>query len=296
MSASGALALVAGAAAVTAAALMPAARRLALRTGLLDGPGDRKAQRAPVPLLGGAVLLLGTAAGCAALAGAGAPVPGPGLTLGALAAFLVGLWDDRRKERPLGPLPKLLGQTGAVLLFVLLDRPGPAPALGVFWMLAVVTAWNFFDNADGSLPAVGAVAALALAIVGEPPVAGIAAALAGALLGFLPWNLPPARAYAGDAGSHLTGFVLGALPLLTSRPDSSVPPVLLMGALALPLLDLVQVVVVRLALGLSPAIGDRRHLAHRLERLGLGPRATLAVLVAVALLLAALPALGRSHA
>jgi UDP-GlcNAc:undecaprenyl-phosphate GlcNAc-1-phosphate transferase len=289
-----ALLLVAGAAAVTAAAVTPAARRLALRTRLLDGPGERTSQRTPVPLLGGAVLLVGAAAGAAVAALAGAPAPGPGLAGGALAAFLIGLWDDRRKERPLGWRPKLAGQLGAVLWFVLLDRPAPGPVLAALWMLAVVNAWNFFDNADGSLAAVGAVAALALAALGPPEVAWTAAALGGALLGFLPWNLPPARAYAGDAGSHLAGFVLGALPLLAARPGASVPPVLLAAALALPLLDLVQVVIVRLALGLSPARGDRRHLAHRLERLGLGPRAALAVLVATAAALAALPVLGRA--
>ncbi len=123
---------------------------------------------------------------------------------------------------------------------------------------------NTFDNADGAL---ASLAALALR---SPPI------VLGALLGFLPANLLFRRgaervplAYLGDAGSHLLGILWAATP--AAWP-----------ALLLPVLDLARLARVRVREGSVPWRGDRRHLAHRLAASGLAPLPVAAVLAAIA--------------
>ena len=97
----------------------------------------------------------------------------------------------------------------------------------------------------------------------------------GALLGFLPFNFPKASAFLGDAGSHLTGYLLAVLAILphfytavNPRPFAVLTPLLI---LAVPLGDLVWVVVLRWRLGKPVYLGDNNHLSHRLVHGGLSP-------------------------
>jgi UDP-GlcNAc:undecaprenyl-phosphate GlcNAc-1-phosphate transferase len=261
--------------------------RLAPRLGWVDaGDGGRKTQREPLPLVGGPAIALGLLAAWAlgARAGAGLAAWLPGLAVpwvgpGLAAAFLLGLVDDLR-PRGLGAAAKLAGQAlcGALLAWPLLI--GGQPLIGLALVggtLVALNALNTYDNADG---AAGALALLALA----PTLPAGAAAVAG----FLPFNVRRAdgralagrlpRAILGDAGSHLLGMLVLVTPAAW--------PVL-----ALPLLDLARVSVERLRAGSRPWRGDRRHLAHRLERRGLPP-ARVALLLAVV----ALPSAGLPHA
>ena len=105
--------------------------------------------------------------------------------------------------------------------------------------------------------------------------------MCGALAGFLPWNFPQARAFLGDAGSHLVGYLLAVLAILphfytrqNPRPLAVLSPLLV---LAIPLADLAWVVVQRTLAGKPFYVGDTNHLSHRLVRAGLSP--TRAVLV-----------------
>ena len=97
--------------------------------------------------------------------------------------------------------------------------------------------------------------------------------MCGALAGFLPWNFPNARAFLGDAGSHLVGYLLAVMAILphfytkqNPRPLAVLAPLLV---LAIPLLDLAQVTIFR-TLNRKPFwLGDTNHLSHRLTRTGL---------------------------
>ena len=239
---------------------------LLARLAPLDQPEsapERKLQRGPVPRIGGIVLALGL---CVLwLAKEWSPLTP--LALGA--AFAVGLADDlapRGLHRPLKFALEALvcglfaweGSGSGVLAFAL-----AALALG---------AANTFDNADGALAGLGCAALV--------PVAPAAAALVG---GFLPWNLwlrtplGAPRAYLGDSGSHLLGL------LLLGDARSAL-------FLVLPLLDLARLAWVRWRAGSRPWIGDRRHLAHRLQARGLGPSAVALVLLGIASPAIVLPA------
>lgn len=274
---SGLLALRLLAVAALAALATELACRLAPRLGWVDAARGqeavRKLQRRAVPAVGGAALLVALAAAPASSLQAGSLAwagslyagldPAAGLTLAAL--FALGTLDDRLG---LGAGTKLLGQLAALLPLAIettLPADGGSPGgagwlRGLGWLLLggiALNALNTFDNADGALAS--------LCALGLPWASPFACA---ACLGFLPLNLDRARprnresgapsAYLGDAGA----FVLGFWVLVT--PGA-------WGVLWLPALDLARLAVVRTRAGSRPWIGDRRHLAHRLQARGLPP-------------------------
>jgi len=232
------------------------------------------------------------------------------LLAGLAVLHVTGLIDDRRA---LGAWPKLVIQLavagvlavlGGMRVLSLLDGWGPAGsvlavALSIGWIVVVTNAMNFLDNMDGLAAGVGAVAAAlylaATLMAGQWFVAGLSALLLGALLGFLVFNLPPARLYLGDGGSLVAGLLLAVIAIRTAyfqsgatgdpvRVDVQLPGAwygLLMPlmVLAVPLYDFVSVVVIRAARGQSPMTGDHNHFSHRLLRRGLGRRGALAVVL-----------------
>lgn len=265
-------------AAVVAAVTTHVLARQAVERGWIDrreGAEERKPRTEPVPLVGGAALIVALVAWD--LSGGGGL---PWLAL--LAAFVLGLVDDLAPGG-LAPSTKFKGQCAVGVLLMLFPAGSGVEAAsgleGLFDHLALaivavvaMNAVNTFDNADG--------AASVLGLAALWPVPGAR----GALLGFLPYNLlvrgsgfglarrglvlrdsGPAAAEApkamlGDSGSHVLGVLIAATP--------GAEPLLL-----LPLLDLGRLALVRRSLGRQPWQGDRRHLAHRLELMGLGPLA-----------------------
>ncbi|MEZ5330947.1 MAG: MraY family glycosyltransferase [Thermoanaerobaculia bacterium] len=276
-----------GAALLVAALTAPMARALALRYGWVDHPGARKGHARPTPLLGGLALWGAVSAGWLAAGGLRA---GGEVVAAALLVGLVGLWDDRRG---LGPAAKLGVECLAALWVVAgggttvaAGDEGLAAALGVAWVLLVTNAVNLLDNADGSAAGTVAIGALSLLGVaataaGASPVAGIVAALAGACVGFLPFNRHPASLFMGDAGSLFIGFLLAvsSLRLHAAAPVDSGAAWAPALVLTVPLTDTAFVVVSRLRRGLNPLTSPGRdHLAHRLTARGWTERGAVALL------------------
>jgi UDP-GlcNAc:undecaprenyl-phosphate GlcNAc-1-phosphate transferase len=289
--------VVSGAAAlVSSLALTPLSARLALRSGLVDRPEARKLHTRPVALLGGlavaAAMAAGVGAGMAA-AGGGAPT-GPFLlvALGAVVVLGAGLVDDWRSVSVTAKLAAQVAAAGLVVLAGFADRTGLpgvlAVAVTVLWVVGCTNACNLLDNMDGLAGGVGAVAAAAFAVAacaaGHHLAAWLAAALTGALVGFLPFNVHPARVFLGDAGSLLVGYSLAVLALLVQPAGADAGAAV--GAtvvLAVPLLDTVLVCISRWRRGLNPLRSPGTdHLSHRLVDLGLSVRGAVALLYAAA--------------
>jgi UDP-GlcNAc:undecaprenyl-phosphate GlcNAc-1-phosphate transferase len=302
---------------VTTLLALPLWRAGCLRCGLVDDPGHRKIHRSPValaggfavltgillPLVGGAILLK---FGAVHLSSAGAIVHGIDrralelavLALGAVAITLLGWLDDKHE---LKPLPKFLGQLliaiavaaacKRITLFV--AGEGFSYAITILWLLTVINAFNFMDNMNGLCAGVGAIGAFLFALLaatqGEYLVALTGFLMCGALAGFLPWNFPHARAFLGDAGSHLVGYLLAVMAILPHfytkqhpRPLAVLAPLLV---LAVPLIDLAQVSLYRTLHKKPFWIGDTNHLSHRLVRASMSPtRAVLLLWLLAALL------------
>ena len=213
-----------------------------------------------------------------------------GITAGAFGMLLVGLRDDKVE---LQPAVKFGGQLLAALavaatgvrITLFVHNIIFSYAITALWILAVVNAFNFMDNMNGLCAGLGAIGAAWFGIIaaqaGQYLVATMACLIAGALLGFLPYNFPKATAFLGDSGSHLVGYllaILGILPhfytLRHPRMLAVLTPLLI---LAVPLGDLAWVVLLRWRIGQPFYLGDNNHLSHRLVRRGLS--ATQAVLV-----------------
>ncbi|MAE77742.1 MAG: hypothetical protein CMJ85_12845 [Planctomycetes bacterium] len=177
---------------------------------------------------------------------------------GLATAFAVGLIDDARKAQH-GGLRwqwKLAGQFLAAA-FVLFERP---EASAVLWLVVCMNAWNFLDNTDGVLLGTGLGALVPVALLcGHIP----SLVVATTLLAFTPFQWPRARIYFGDSGSHTIGFAIGwfAIDLFPT-----VGPAAFMALHFVAHADMWQVVAVRVIQGIPPWRGDRRHLAHRLQR------------------------------
>ncbi|HEX4119773.1 MAG TPA: MraY family glycosyltransferase [Verrucomicrobiae bacterium] len=281
---------------------LPLWRRWCRRTGMIDDPGHRKIHTAPIPLAGGLAVMTGlvvplVAGAAVAVKYSRFTVPGLfeyglgkraieilGIMAGALAMLLIGLRDDRVELRP---STKFGGQLLVALVVaaagvrVTLFVPSLAFSYGVtaLWILTVVNSFNFMDNMNGLCSGLGVIGAASFGLIsasqGQYLVAAMAFLIAGALAGFLPHNFPRATAFLGDAGSHLTGFLLAVLAILPHyysrkhrHPLAVLTPLLV---LALPLGDLVWVVLLRWKKNKPFYIGDTNHLSHRLVRRGFSP-------------------------
>jgi UDP-GlcNAc:undecaprenyl-phosphate GlcNAc-1-phosphate transferase len=263
----------------------PIARRLALHVGVVDSPSARKIHGAPVPLLGGAAIYAGFMLALLFLGDRFYVRELIGILLGATLVSLFGLADD---HWGLHAYLKLGGQLLAgVILIVggtqvsLFSNPWLNWAITLLWVVGITNAFNLLDNMDGLSGGITTVAAtffLLLAAMGRPPqvlVGTLAAALIGACIGFLRYNLNPATIFMGDTGSMFLGFLLAALGIKLRFP-SNVPwitwlvPVCV---LALPIFDTTLVFVSRLRRGKNPlTTPGKDHLSHRLVALGLTRR------------------------
>lgn len=204
--------------------------------------------------------------------------------------FILGIADD---FRPLGARVKLLGQ---ILIAVLVYFAGLAITsftypvgsfsfqlgiLGffvtVFWLIAVPNIINLIDGIDGLASGVGIVLYLTLGYVswqsGQGDISALSFGLAGALLGFLCFNFPPARIFLGDGGAYLMGFGVAALSTQSSNKGSIVAVLLVVIiALGLPIMDAVFALLRRAVRGFPLFRADAEHIHHRLTDMGLSDR------------------------
>jgi UDP-GlcNAc:undecaprenyl-phosphate/decaprenyl-phosphate GlcNAc-1-phosphate transferase len=258
-------------------ALTPVAWRLAVRFGLVDRPEEYHKTHARItPYLGGLAVMVGLVAVGTVTAG----TDGQAMTIlaGAVVLGAVGLRDDYRTVSPWIRIG--IEAAAAVSLWFVGIRAGifwiPALdlAVTVLWVVAVVNAFNMTDNMDGLAGGVAAAASLGIGTVtamqGDYLVAAFAFAVAGASLGFLRYNFPPAKIFLGDAGSMLLGFLVAALTLhldLVREHDPTRIAIIVL-LVAVPLFDLSLVVIARL-LGRRPLWrGGTDHASHRLRHNG----------------------------
>ena len=278
------------------ACLTPAVALLARRVGVVDRPNERSvSQRQNVPLLGGLAVATGSVLALAwALIDTGVEVALThllGLVLGGLIVLGVGIWDDRRG---LGAGAKFSGQLLAAVVAVaagfqlghitepvtrttyFLSAP-VAWTASLLWIVGVTNALNLIDGLDGLATGVGSIICATLTVIlwqaGEPFGMLLGVALLGGLLGFLPYNFPPARIFLGDTGSLFIGYMLALLSLEGYRQVTVLTFVVPLFALAVPILDTIISIVRRASTGQSPFRADRLHIHHRLLAARGSPRA-----------------------
>jgi UDP-GlcNAc:undecaprenyl-phosphate GlcNAc-1-phosphate transferase len=291
-------------------ALTPIARALARRCRLVDRPDNRRKMHGrAVPVAGGLPILLSACAGLAAVLWFLPPSPEwpsgghpnlIGLLIGSLVICLVGLADDFGYLRG---RHKLLGQCLAVGIVIfggvrvahlhLFDWTVELGLLSIpftgFILLGAINSLNLIDGMDDLLSSVGLIITLAmaaLAAVGHHWTAAcIALALAGALLGFLRYNFPPASIFLGDSGSMAIGLVVGVLAIESSlKAPATIALAAPTALLTIPAFDTLVAILRRKLTGRSIYTTDRGHLHHVLLRRGLNTYTVLLLIAGLCLL------------
>jgi UDP-GlcNAc:undecaprenyl-phosphate GlcNAc-1-phosphate transferase len=282
--------------------LTPLARAVAMRLRLVDHPdGGRKIHGQPTPMAGGTALLVSLFGGLVISLWTSDPARGwfaqhglflSGLLLAGFVISAVGLLDDVRGLRA---RHKLLGQLIAVGIVMScglavhrirlfnwhVELGLMAVPFTAFWLLGTINSLNLLDGMDGLLSSVGFIISLAMAAVAifgnQWAAACVAVALAGALLGFLRYNFPPASIFLGDSGSMLIGLIVGALALRGSlKGPATIALVAPVAMLAIPGFDTLAAIIRRKLTGRSIYAPDRGHLHHCLLARGFSTRRTLA--------------------
>jgi UDP-GlcNAc:undecaprenyl-phosphate/decaprenyl-phosphate GlcNAc-1-phosphate transferase len=302
-----------------AALLTPLAARFARRIGAIDFPRARGLAQKPTPRLGGLAILLGVLV--AALIwlpatihlphvphtpkGARGTVHTWAVLVGALMISLVGAVDD---WKDLPPAVKLFGQiaaavtaieggvnvTDVTLPFVgSLQFPHEGGVISAIWLVGMMNVVNFSDGVDGLAAGLCTIDGVAFAIIifdepgGTTAAAVFAALTAGASLGFLLHNFPPAKVFMGDSGANLLGYLLGVVAVIGSLKTGAVVSLVVpLSILAVPFLDTGFVIAKRLKYRRAPWSADANHFHHRMARIGFSQRKTVAYLYGWSLMLA----------
>jgi UDP-GlcNAc:undecaprenyl-phosphate GlcNAc-1-phosphate transferase len=289
-----------------------AARGLARRLGLVDKPdGHRKLQSDSIPLAGGIAIFTVIVAIVGGLVAFNEDwrftvlnhgTLGLGLVLSGSIIVLLGVADDAMGLRG---RQKLAGQIIAAgvlvasglsiekvqILGMNIDLGWFAIPLTMFWLVGAINSLNLLDGIDGLAGTIGLVLSSALAVMafmnGHQSIALVATIMAGSLVGFLRFNLPPATMYLGDAGSMLIGLAVGVMAIRASlKGPGTVMLAVPLALWTIPIFDTAAAIVRRKLAGRSIYETDRAHLHHHLvERIG--HRMTLVCIGAVSLLTSA---------
>ena len=292
-------------AAVVAFITTPVVRSLAFRIGAVDVPKDnRRMHNHPIPRMGGLAIFFGFILSAIIFVPLETPIRG--MLLGGVIIVILGIFDD---IYALPAKPKFLIQIVSALIAVLmgnqidvLSNPNifssdPYWELGwlsipisVLWIVGITNAVNLIDGLDGLACGVSTISSLTMLVIAlvaaEPQVAFLMAALAGGCIGFLPYNLNPAKIFMGDTGSTFLGFILATVSIQGLFKSYAIisfaVPFLMLG---LPIFDTCFAIFRRVSHGQSPMSPDRGHIHHRLIDMGFNQKQAVAVLYVISAIL-----------
>lgn len=287
--------------------MTPVVKSFAYKVGAIDVPKDeRRMHHKPIPRLGGLAIFAGFMASILLFVDIRLNPQMQSILLGAVIIVVLGVVDD------IMALPaklKFVVQIVAALIPALngvsiqaLSNPNLFSAnaywvlnwlsvpITVLWIVGITNAVNLIDGLDGLACGVSTISSMTLLVialtVSEPDVAVLTAALAGACIGFLPYNLNPAKIFMGDTGSTFLGFVLATVSIQGLFKSYAIisfaVPFLVLG---LPIFDTCFAILRRLARGQSPMAPDRGHIHHRLIDMGFTQKQAVAVLYLISAIL-----------
>ncbi len=299
------LALAFAVAAITAFSLTPLVKILAAKVGAIDIPKDaRRMHKTPIPRLGGLAIFCGFI--FSALLFGEHTDGNRAVLLGACLIVVLGIMDDIMQ---LNAKPKFIVQTIAALIPVLSgvridvltnfnifsDDPyiilGPwSIPITLLWIVGMINAVNFIDGLDGlavGVSSIGTISLMTISIfVSDISVALTAAALAGACIGFIPYNINPAKIFMGDTGAMFLGYMMATMSIQglfkLYAVISFAVPFLIFG---LVIFDTAFAILRRILTGRSPMQADRGHLHHRLIDMGFSQKQAVAIMYVVSAIL-----------
>jgi len=288
------------AAGLVTAIVTPLAIFIAPKVGAMDVPRDkRRVHNKPMPRFGGIAIYAGLMVGLALFVlGKNAHIPA--VMVGCTLIYILGAIDDIKGMKP---IIKFGGQVvcatvvfamGLRINFITNWFGEGNMNLGiavcflatVVWLAGITNAVNLIDGLDGLAAGISAISALSIAYVSYihgwyvPTMAMMA--LAGACLGFLPFNFHPAKTFMGDSGSQLLGFAIASLSILGTVKSATLVVVVIPAlVLGLPILDTLMAIIRRTIRHQSIGTADKEHLHHRILRAGFGQRRAVLLMYSV---------------
>lgn len=265
---------------------------------LMDEPDEnRKIHKEVVPTLGGIGIFAAFIISFSIWGNAASLASYPFFVAGLFMLFLVGIKDDILS---ISVNTKLLIQTLAAAEIVLLGGVYLNNLGGIFGIyelpfylgapltilafVALINAYNLIDGIDGLAGGIGVVLSSILGIwfwhTGFIALSVLAFSLSGALIGFLIYNVHPAKIFMGDTGSMAVGFILSYLVIQFLVSNQSMAetgwyienaPIFAISLLIIPIVDTLRVFTLRVAAGKSPFVADRNHTHHQLLDIGMSP-------------------------
>ncbi len=286
-------------------AATPIVKSFAEKVGAIDMPGEaRRVHNRPIPRMGGLAIFLGFLLSVLLFVPMSRPLEG--VLLGSVIIVATGAVDD---VVSLKAWVKLLLQIAAACVAVYygvrievlgnlnifssndyVTLASWSVPITVLWIVGITNSVNLIDGLDGLAVGVSTISSLTMLViallVADSSVAVVLAALVGACIGFMPYNLNPAKIFMGDTGSLLLGYVLATMSVLGLFKFyalvSFAVPVL---AIAVPLFDTIFAFFRRLIHGQNPMHPDRGHFHHRLIDMGLSQKQAVAVLYTISAIL-----------
>ena len=290
---------------------IPKLIQFALKLKLLDAAGDRSSHQVSTPFFGGIAIFTGVIFSLIFWADNFENIQYTLVSI--LIVFIVGLIDDLRA---ITAFKKLIGQILATLVLILLgdlqidnmhgvlgiyELPIWASiSFTIFVVIVIINGFNLIDGIDGLAGGLGLISSFCFGVIAllmnQTDIALISFTLMGALLGFLKYNIFPARIFMGDTGSLVVGMILSILAIncikygLVNENYSSpnVGPLLAISFLAIPLFDSLRVFIVRAINGNGPLTAARDHVHHTLIDLGIGHKYSSLILFAVSVIIISL--------
>ena len=287
--------------------MTPVVKTFAYKVGAIDVPKDnRRMHKVPIPRLGGLAIFIGFMVSILLFVDIRSDPQMQGILLGAVIIVVLGVVDD---IMALPAMLKFVVQIAAALIPVMhgvriqaISNPnlfsdslywvlgGLSVPITVLWIVGITNSVNLIDGLDGLANGVSAISAttmLVIAIlVSEGQVSLVMAALVGACVGFMPYNMNPAKMFMGDTGATFLGFILATMSIQGLFKFYAVisfaVPFLILG---LPLFDTAFAFIRRIAHGQSPMHADRGHIHHRLIDMGLNQKQAVATLYVISAIL-----------
>ena len=287
--------------------LTPVVKTFAYKVGAIDVPKDgRRMHKEPIPRLGGLAIFMGFMVSILLFVNIRGNQQMQSILLGAVIIVVLGVVDDIM-ALPAGLkfvvqivaalIPALNGVT--ILAFsnpnIFSDRlywvlGGLSVPFTVIWIVAITNSVNLIDGLDGLADGVSAISAttmLVIALLGDQgQVSIVLAALVGACVGFMPYNMNPAKMFMGDTGATFLGYILATMSIQGLFKFYAIisfaVPFLILG---LPIFDTAFAFIRRIAHGQSPMHADRSHIHHRLIDMGLNQKQAVATLYVISAIL-----------
>ncbi|MBR6700776.1 MAG: UDP-N-acetylglucosamine 2-epimerase (non-hydrolyzing) [Firmicutes bacterium] len=280
--------------------MTPICIKLAPKVGAIDIPkDDRRMHTKPIPRFGGLAMYLGTVTAILLAVPLNEKIIG--ILAGGTLIFLVGIYDDIKN---MSAKVKLLCQIAAALIVFATGTkiafiqnpfaegvnyfflsPVMMGIITVIWIVGITNAINLIDGLDGLAAGTALIASMCMAygayLSGNLGTAILMLALAGATLGFLPFNFNPAKIFMGDAGSLFLGFMLASISIETLKGTTLIVTLVPLIALGLPIFDTAFAIIRRAVNGRPIMEADKGHLHHRIMARGMGQKRTAIILYAI---------------